>query len=50
MALGRREADGDKPTLSKLTDGFKQNGRAFDKLLIDVIADPAFIHRQLEPQ
>jgi hypothetical protein len=49
MALGRRESDGDRPTLSKLTDGFKQNGRAFDKLLVDVIADPAFTHRQLEP-
>jgi len=36
-------------TLSKLTDGFKQGGRAFDKLLTEVVADPAFIHRQLEP-
>jgi hypothetical protein len=49
MALGRREADADAPTLAKFTDGFKQNGRAFDKLLVDLVADPAFIHRQLEP-
>jgi hypothetical protein len=49
MALGRRESDGDATTLAKLTDGFKSNGRAFDQLLIDVIADPAFVHRQLEP-
>jgi hypothetical protein len=49
MALGRRETAGDMSTLSKLTDGFKQGGRAFDKLLVDVVADPAFIHRQLEP-
>jgi hypothetical protein len=49
MALGRRESAGDASTLTKLTDGFKQNGRAFDKLLVEVIADPAFIHRQLEP-
>ena len=37
------------PTLVELTDGFKQGGRAFDELLVDVVADPAFIHRQLEP-
>jgi len=49
MALGRRESAGDATTLTTLTDGFRQNGRAFDKLLVDVIADPAFIHRQLEP-
>jgi len=49
MALGRRESDGDASTLTTLTNGFKQNGRAFDKLLVEVIADPAFIHRQLEP-
>ena len=49
MALGRRENGGDASTLTKLADGFRQSGRAFDKLLIDVIADPAFIHRQLEP-
>ena len=49
MALGRRESAGDMPTLSKLTDGFKSGGRKFDELLVEVIADPAFIHRQLEP-
>jgi hypothetical protein len=37
------------PVLAKLTDGFKQGGRKFDELLVEVIADPAFIHRQLEP-
>jgi hypothetical protein len=49
MALGRREADADAPTLQNLTAGFAQGGRAFDALLIDVVADPAFVHRQLEP-
>jgi hypothetical protein len=49
MALGRRESAGDMPTLTKLSDGFKQSGRKFDELLVEVIADPAFIHRQLEP-
>jgi len=49
MALGRRESPGDMPVLAKLTDGFKQGGRKFDELLVEVIADPAFIHRQLEP-
>ena len=49
MALGRRESPGDMPTVTKLADRFTQNGRKFDELLIDVIADPAFIHRQLEP-
>jgi hypothetical protein len=48
MALGRRETTADTATLQNLTNGFKQNGRAFDKLLVDVVADPAFIHRQLE--
>jgi len=48
MALGRRDSDADRSTLGRLTDGFKQGGRAFDKLLVDVIADPAFIHRQVE--
>ena len=49
MALGRRESDADRATVARLSDGFKQGGRAFDKLLVDVIADPAFIHRQVEP-
>jgi hypothetical protein len=49
MALGRRESGADGPTLAKLTDAFKTSGRAFDKLLVDVVADPAFVHRQLEP-
>jgi hypothetical protein len=49
MALGRRETSADKPTLQKLTDGFKQNGRRFDGLLVDLVGDPAFIHRQIEP-
>jgi hypothetical protein len=49
MALGRRDSDADRATLTRLTDGFKQRGRAFDQLLVDMIADPAFIHRQVEP-
>jgi hypothetical protein len=49
MALGRRESDADTQTLTRLTDGFKTGGRAFDQLLIDVVADPAFVHRQIEP-
>lgn len=49
MALGRRESPADAPTLQQLTSGFKQGGRAFDKLLVDVVATPAFIHRQTEP-
>jgi hypothetical protein len=49
MALGRRESSADKPTLQKLTDGFKQNGRRFDGLLVELVGDPAFIHRQIEP-
>jgi hypothetical protein len=49
MALGRRESPADAPALQQLTAGFKQGGRAFDKLLVDVVAAPAFIHRQTEP-
>jgi hypothetical protein len=49
MALGRRESDADRATLQALTDGFSQKGRAFDALLADVAAAPAFIHRQVEP-
>jgi hypothetical protein len=48
MALGRRETDADAATLIALTDGFKQEGRAFDKLLVEMAADPAFIHRRVE--
>jgi hypothetical protein len=49
MALGRRETGADATTLRTLGDGFKGGGRAFDALLIDMVAAPAFIHRQLEP-
>jgi Protein of unknown function (DUF1585)/Protein of unknown function (DUF1588) len=49
MALGRRETDADQGALRALTDGFQQNGRAFEALLVDVAAAPAFIHRQVEP-
>jgi hypothetical protein len=49
MALGRRETAADQATLGALTDGFTRGGRAFDALLIDMVAGPAFIHRQLEP-
>ena len=49
LALGRRESAADAPTLRDLTAGFKQDGRLFDKLLVDIVAAPAFIHRQTEP-
>jgi hypothetical protein len=49
MALGRRETAADRATIAKLTDGFKKNGRLFDQLLVDVVGDQAFIHRQVEP-
>jgi hypothetical protein len=48
MALGRREGSADAPTLASLTEGWKQKGRALDELLLDLIADPAFIHRRIE--
>jgi hypothetical protein len=49
MAHGRRETGDDTQGLAALTDGFKQKGRAFDQLMIDMVADPAFIHKRLEP-
>jgi Protein of unknown function (DUF1592)/Protein of unknown function (DUF1588)/Protein of unknown function (DUF1595)/Protein of unknown function (DUF1585)/Protein of unknown function (DUF1587) len=49
MALGRRESDADAATIQTITDSFKQKGRAFDQLLADMSAHPAFTYRQLEP-
>jgi hypothetical protein len=49
MAHGRRETPDDMAGLSALTDGFKQKGRTFDALMIDVAADAAFAHRRVEP-
>lgn len=49
MALGRRESDADRTSLGALTETFKGGGRAFDRLLVDMAAAPAFIHRQVEP-
>jgi hypothetical protein len=49
MAHGRRETGDDLAGLATLTDGFKQKGRAFDALMIDVAADAAFAHRRVEP-
>lgn len=49
MALGRRETLADQPTIQKLTNGFTQNGRRFDGLLVDLVGDAAFVHRQIEP-
>jgi hypothetical protein len=48
MAYGRRETVDDGPTISSLTSGFVQKGRAFDQLMVDVASDPAFIYRRLE--
>jgi hypothetical protein len=48
MAYGRRETSDDAAALATLTDGFKQNGRAFDALMIDMAADPAFTYRRVE--
>jgi hypothetical protein len=49
MAHGRRETGDDMQGLVALTDGFKQKGRTFDQLMIDMVADSAFIHKRLEP-
>ncbi|HVR62954.1 MAG TPA: DUF1588 domain-containing protein [Polyangia bacterium] len=48
LAHGRRETPDDGAGIAALTTGFKQNGRAFDQLMIDLVADPAFVHRRLE--
>jgi hypothetical protein len=48
MAYGRRETSDDTAALAALTGGFKQNGRAFDALMVDVAADPAFNLRRVE--
>jgi hypothetical protein len=49
MAHGRRETGDDMAGLTALTDGFKQKGRAFDALMIDLVADAAFMHKRMEP-
>lgn len=49
MALGRRETAADQPTLARLAGGFTRGGHRFDDLLVELAADPAFIHRQIEP-
>jgi hypothetical protein len=49
MALGRRETAADQPTLARLAAGFTQSGRRFDDLLVELAAEPAFIHRRIEP-
>jgi hypothetical protein len=48
MAYGRRETTDDAAGIASLTSGFVKNGRAFDALMVDVAADPAFIYRRLE--
>jgi hypothetical protein len=48
MAYGRRETADDAAGIASLTDAFKQKGRAFDQLMVDVASDPAFIYRRLE--
>lgn len=48
MAQGRRETADDTATLAALTNGFQQNGRTFDALMRDMVADAAFIHRRVE--
>ena len=48
MAYGRRETADDAANITTLTSGFKQKGRAFDQLMVDVASDPAFIYRRLE--
>jgi hypothetical protein len=48
FTMGRRPATADGPVLDGLTDGFKRNGRAFDQLLLDLVASPAFAHRRVE--
>jgi hypothetical protein len=49
MAHGRRETGDDMAGLAALTAAFKQKGRAFDALMVDVAADEAFIHKRVEP-
>jgi hypothetical protein len=49
MAHGRRETGDDMQGLVVLTDTFKQKGRTFDQLMVDMVADPAFIHKRQEP-
>ncbi len=48
FATGRRETDQDAPTLARLTSTFKTKGRAFDQLLLDLVASPSYGHRRLE--
>jgi hypothetical protein len=49
MAHGRRETGDDSAGLTALTSSFKQKGRAFDALMIDMVADEAFAHKLVEP-
>jgi hypothetical protein len=48
FAVGRREVPADEALLESLTRGFGQKGRAFDELLLDLVASPAFAHRRVE--
>jgi hypothetical protein len=49
MAHGRRETGDDLGGIGAMTNGFKQKGRTFDSLMVDMVADAAFIHRRVEP-
>jgi hypothetical protein len=48
FAMGRRETGQDTPSLERFTSLFKDGGRTFDRLLLDVAASGAFAHKRVE--
>jgi hypothetical protein len=48
FAMGRRETGQDAPSLERFTALFKNGGRTFDRLLLDVAASGAFAHKRVE--
>jgi hypothetical protein len=47
--MGRHETGQDQASLDRFTTLFKNGGRAFDQLLLDVAASGAFAHKRVEP-
>jgi len=47
--MGRHESAEDRPSLERFTTLFKNGGRAFDQLLLDVASSGAFAHKRVEP-
>jgi hypothetical protein len=49
FAMARHESGQDGPSLDRFTTLFKNGGRQFDRLLLDVASSGVFAHKRVEP-